>query len=99
MTDALKILESGELAIIKLYMPSCPPCKKMAPVLAAFAKETGIPVVAADLKVKCFDRAADRCGVDRTPTLIVIRDGREVARGYPRTKLGLARLVKRAQRA
>ena len=99
MSDALKILESGELAIIKMYMPSCPPCKKMAPVLAEFAKETGIPVVAADLKVKCFDEAADRCGVDRTPTLIVVKDGREVARGCPMTKLGLARLVKKAQRA
>ena len=99
MTDALKILNSGELAIVKLYMPSCPPCKKLDPVLHKFAKETGIPIVAADLRVKCFDKAADRCGVDRTPTIIIVKNGREVARGFPRTKLGLARLVKRAEKA
>lgn len=99
MTDALKILDSGELAIVKLYMPSCPPCKKLAPVLTAFAKETGIPIVAADLREKCFDKAADRCGVDRTPTIIIVKNGREAARGFPRTKRGLARLVKRAQQA
>lgn len=97
--NALDVLESGRLAIVKMYMPSCPPCKKLEPVLVAFAKEAGIPIVAADLRVKCFDKAADRCGVDCTPTIIVIRDGREVARGFPRTKRGLARLMKRAEKA
>lgn len=99
MSDALKILESGTLAIVKMYMPQCPPCKKLEPVLVEYAKETGIPIIAADLRVKCFDKAADRCGVDRTPTIIVVKDGREVARGFPRTKRGLARLVKRAEKA
>jgi thiol-disulfide isomerase/thioredoxin len=94
--EALRVLEESPLFIIEFWLPTCPPCLRLKPLLVEFTAETGIPVVTVNLKEKTFDELSDRYGVKDTPTLVVIREGQEVARGIPSTKIGLLRLAGRA---
>lgn len=96
---AIKALESKGTVVVQFMMQTCPPCKKLEPALREFAAETGIPVVQVDCGVKTFDKTADRHKVMVTPTVIVLKGGKEVARGIPTTKRGLARIVKRGEKA
>ena len=58
----------------------CGPCKVMEPVLAALATEYAgrVRIVAVDVNHEPL--LAERFGVRSMPTLVVLRDGREVGR-------------------
>jgi thiol-disulfide isomerase/thioredoxin len=93
MNDAFEILETAELFLIDFYLPQCPPCKRLAPILKEWASESGIPVVTVNLKEKRFDQLSDRFGVKDTPTVVAIWHREEIARSTPVTKKDLYRLV------
>jgi len=93
MNDAFEILETAELFLIDFYLPQCPPCKRLAPILKEWSDESGIPVVTVNLKEKRFDLLSDRFGVKDTPTVVAIRDREEIARSSPVTKKDLYKLV------
>jgi thioredoxin 1 len=58
----------------------CAPCKTMEPVLAALATEYKGRVRLAAIDVNNEPILAERYGVRSMPTLVVLRDGREVGR-------------------
>ena len=58
----------------------CGPCKVMEPVLAALATEYTGRVRLAAVDVNDEPVLAERYGVRSMPTLVVLRDGREVGR-------------------
>jgi thioredoxin 1 len=58
----------------------CGPCKVMEPVLAALATEYAGRVRIAAIDVNDEPGLAERFGVRSMPTLVVLRDGREVGR-------------------
>ncbi|OGT59307.1 MAG: hypothetical protein A3E01_07885 [Gammaproteobacteria bacterium RIFCSPHIGHO2_12_FULL_63_22] len=98
MSDALALLDSPGIVILHFHMePTCPPCLRLAPILAKVAREEGVPVVKVNLHEKTFDRVADRFQVMETPTVVIVRDGQEVARGIPTTEIGLRRILGRAR--
>src|SRR3990167_2690508 len=46
MSDALALLDSPGIVILHFHMePTCPPCLRLAPILAKVAREEGVPVV------------------------------------------------------
>lgn len=92
MSDAFDVLETAELFLIDFYLPGCPPCRKLAPVLAEFSAEAHIPVVKVDLTIKRWDKLSDRYHVIETPTVVAIRNREEIARGIPETKKDLYKL-------
>lgn len=98
-TEALKALDSDGIVIVEFRYTDCPPCKVLKPLLKKVSREKQIPVVMVDLDEKRFDKVSDNYGVTRTPTVIVVKDGVEVARGVVHTELGLRRLVSKAERA
>ena len=94
---SLEALEGEGTVLIEFYLPGCPPCKRLKPKIEKFAKKTGIQVVKVNLREKRFDKVADRFGVSETPTVIIAKDGVEVARQQaPTTQRELKKLVEKA---
>jgi len=75
-----KVLQSAGPAVLDFYQASCPPCRVLEPRLGRVAGEYAgrVPVYRVDI-----DRdmpVAERFKVMSIPTLLIIRDGREVER-------------------
>jgi thioredoxin 1 len=87
------VLDSEVPVIVDFYAEWCGPCKKLAPTLDAFARETAAARV---VKVNIDDspRLARTYGVRSVPSLLVFDQGKVVARHVGlASKPELAKLV------
>jgi thioredoxin 2 len=86
-----RVLGDAEVPVVMdVYADWCGPCKTMAPVLDEFARDRAGELLVAKLDADRNPSAAQRFGVRGIPTLIVFRNGREVARetgAVPRARL------------
>jgi thioredoxin 1 len=69
--------ESG-LVLVDFWAPWCGPCKMIAPVLEDLDSEIGNKVKIVKLDVDENQETAAKYGVMSIPTLIVLKDGKEV---------------------
>lgn len=74
------VLKAPGVVALDFYQASCPPCRALEPRLERVARqyEGRLPVYRVDI-----DRdmaVAERFGVRSIPTILLVRDGREVAR-------------------
>lgn len=69
--------------LIDFWSPSCPPCRRLEPVLKSLAKELAGKVKIAKVNVESHRRLHYTFGIQAVPTLILFH-GKEVARttGY-----------------
>ena len=58
----------------------CGPCKTIAPILASLQLEYGSRIRVVEIDVEADPVAAERYGVRSMPTLVLVRDDREVGR-------------------
>jgi len=83
VTDATvdSILGGTEVPVVMdCYADWCGPCKIMAPVLDEFARERQGDVLVTKLDTDRNPATAQRFNIRAIPTLLVFRQGREVAR-------------------
>ncbi len=88
MSDKLTLLNddnfSSEIAsglfLVDFYADWCGPCRMMAPVLDEVDAEYGDKLTVAKVDVDANQRVAAKFQITSIPTLIVLKDGQEVAR-------------------
>jgi thioredoxin len=75
-----KILRAQQSVILDFYQASCPPCRVLEPRLERLAQQYvgRLPVYRVDIE---RDMAvAKRFGVQSIPTVLILREGKEVER-------------------
>lgn len=76
-----KALDSGKLMMVDFWATWCGPCKMLAPVMEAIAKDyEGKDVVIGKVDVDEEGSLAQRYGVMSIPTVIFLKDGEEIDR-------------------
>ena len=79
-TFAAEVERSPLPVLLDMWAPWCGPCRMIAPVLEELAKEMAGRVRVAKLNVDENPAIATRFNVMSIPTLLVLKDGREVER-------------------
>lgn len=79
--DFARIVGEAEVPVlVDFYADWCGPCKVMAPTLDEIARERAGEILVAKLDADRHPATVQRFGIRSIPTLIVFRDGAEVAR-------------------
>jgi thioredoxin len=84
------VRDAGVPVVVDFYADWCGPCKMMAPLLDALARDRAGQVLVAKLDTDRNPAMATRFGIRGIPNLIVFRDGKEVGRevgAIPRPRL------------
>jgi thioredoxin 2 len=87
---AVDVERSSVPVLVDFWAPWCGPCRAVAPVLDALARDWAGRVKVAKVNVDDNPRLAARFGVQAIPTMIVVRGGRVV--GEQRGALARAQL-------
>jgi len=66
--------------LLDLWAAWCGPCRMLAPTIEGLARELAGRVLVGKLDVDSNQRTAARFGVQSIPTLLILKDGREVDR-------------------
>jgi thioredoxin 2 len=66
--------------LLDLWAPWCPPCRMIAPAIAASAARFAGRLKVVKLNVDVAPQTARNFNVQGIPTLLILRDGREVER-------------------
>ena len=74
------VLQAGVPAVVDLWAPWCGPCRQMAPVFEQLAGEYAGRAMFAKLNVDESIQVPGSLGVQSIPTMVVFKDGQEVAR-------------------
>lgn len=76
-----EVVEAASLPVLlDLWAPWCPPCRMVAPAVAASAARFAGRLKVAKLNVDVAPLTARRFNVQGIPTLLILREGREVER-------------------
>ena len=77
---AEQVLERGELVLVDLWAPWCAPCRAMAPVLDDVAEDFADALAIRKINIEAEAGLRERLSVASVPTLVLFRDGEEIAR-------------------
>ena len=75
-----KAVETGQLVLVDLWAPWCGPCRMVAPILERIATQYAGRVKVVKVNVDDNPHLASRFEAQSIPTLVMLRDGKSVAR-------------------
>lgn len=75
-----EIVDKNSLALIDCWAPWCGPCVVISPIVEELAKEYAGKVLFGKLNVDENPRTAERFRIFGIPTLLIIKNGKEVDR-------------------
>lgn len=73
-------MRDNSLVVIDFWAPWCGPCRMMSPVLEELAKEYPEEILFSKLNVDDNPMTSRRFGIISIPTLLVMKNGKEVDR-------------------
>ena len=79
-TNFDEIIKEHPLIVVDFWASWCGPCMMVAPIIEKLAKELAGKIVFGKLNVDESPATSARFGVMSIPTLIVMKDGKEVER-------------------
>lgn len=68
------------VSLVDFWAPWCPPCKMQGPIVEKIAESYAGKALVAKVNVDEEGQAATKYGVASIPTLVLLKDGKEVAR-------------------
>ena len=74
------IARTGLPVLVDFWAPGCGPCKMMAPQFQVAARELHTRALLAKVNTEEAQAVSARAGIRSIPTLVLFRDGKEVAR-------------------
>ena len=79
-----EIINNNNLVLVDFYADWCGPCKMLAPIISEIKEELKDKVYVIKINVDQEEELADKFGIYSIPTLVLIKDGKEIDRktGY-----------------
>lgn len=74
------LAQHSELLLVDFWAKWCQPCRMLAPVLDELVREAGGKVILAKVNVDENPALAARYGIRSIPTVLLIKDGKEMDR-------------------
>ncbi len=71
---------SKGVSLVDFWAPWCPPCRMQGPIVENLANSFGGKALFAKVNVDEQENAAAKYGVSNIPTLVILKDGKEVQR-------------------
>ena len=75
-----EVIKASGLVLVDFWAPWCRPCLAMAPVVEKIAEEMAGKLKVVKLNVEESPDVATKHGIQSIPTLVVFKEGQEVAR-------------------
>jgi thioredoxin 1 len=75
-----RALHATKPVLVDFYSDSCPPCRALAPTIEKLAKQYEGRAVVCKVNVTRLPQLATRYGIEGIPTVVFLKDGREVRR-------------------
>ena len=79
-----EVLSNNKLVLVDFYAEWCGPCKMLAPIIHEIQEEMKETVYVVKVNVDEEDELAEKFGIVSIPTLVLIKDSKEIDRkvGY-----------------